>query len=174
MGRDLGGRERGTGSCGLPAVPTRSQPNGRYRLTPRANPAHGRPSPLLTHPGQVHGRWHHPCPYAPIASGRGQNSRTDWGRARPLPPPNVIGSPRSRLLLQRHQPFSSPAAPDHGPNHPRPRPRPLPLPPMTMAKPARAPLTVVHTHDRPCLEPDPSTPPARLSPRSRPSLPTAV
>ena len=45
---------------------------------------------------------------------------------------------------------------------------------MAMAKRARVPLTIVPTHDRPCLQPNPSTPPARLSPRSRPSLPTAA
>ena len=44
---------------------------------------------------------------------------------------------------------------------------------MATAKPARAPLTVVSTHDRPCLQPNTSTPPTRLSPRSRPSLPPA-
>ena len=92
VGRGLGGRERGTGSCGLPTVPTRSQPNGRYRLTPRAKPAHGWPSLLLTRPGKVHRR-HRPSPYAPMASGRGRNSRTDWGRARARPRP-----PSSDLL----------------------------------------------------------------------------
>ena len=92
--------------------------------------------------------------------------------ALPPHPSAVIGSPQPRLLLPRHQPFPSPAAPAHGPS--RPRSRPLPLPPMAMAKPARAPLTISPTHDRPCLQPNPSTPPARLSPCSWPSLPTAV
>ena len=91
-------------------------------------------------------------------------------------PPAVIISPRPRLLLPRHKPFLSPAIPAHGSSHPRPRlcPEPLLILPMAMAKPVRLSLTVVPTHDRPCLQPNPSTPPARLSPRSRPSLPTAV
>ena len=145
MGRGLGGRERGTGSCGLPAVPTRSQPNGRYRLTPRANPAHGRPSPLLTRPGQVHGRHCH-CPYASMAGGRDQNSRTDWGRPRPRSRP-----PSSDLLDH--------GCSSHGTSHSRHQP-------LLLTDPVILILVLVLDHfcSRPWPWPSAPAPPSRLSP----------
>ena len=143
MGRGLGGRERGTGSCGLPTVPTRSQPNGRYRLTPRAKPAHGWPSLLLTLPGQVHRR-HRPSPYAPMASGRGRNSRTDWGRAHARPRP-----PSSDLLDH--------GCSSHGTSHSRHQPL-LPTDPTILV------LVLDHFRSRPWPWQSPSAPPSWLSP----------
>ena len=143
MGRGLGGRERDTGSCGLPAVPTRSQPNGKYRLTPRANLAHGRSSSLLTRPGQVHGR-HRPCSYAPMAHGRGQNSRTDWGRPRPRLP---------SLDLLDH------GCSSHGTSHSRHQ-QLLPTYPAILV----LVLVLNHFRSRPWPWPSPPAPPSRFPP----------
>ena len=145
MGRGLGGHERGTGSCGLPAVPTCSQPNGRYRLTPRANPTHGRPSPFLTHPSQVHDR-HRPCPYTPMTNGRGKNSRTYWGRPRPHPP-------SSDLLVQY-------GCSSHGTSHSLHQPF-LPMDPAILV----LDLVLDHFCSRPWSWRSPPAPPCRSRPR---------
>ena len=118
MGRYCGGRERGRGSCrggcGLPAVSTRRQPNGRYCLAPKTNPSHGRQSPWTTLS----------LPVRANANVRGRDSR--------IFPPIMIVPAIARLhrrSLTTAAPPTAPAVPVTGRSCPRPgHPRPCPCP----------------------------------------------